>query len=133
MECSCAPGRPLVAIALRYPSTLVSLRHGRERGSQVEVDGGAPELHPFLCLPGDETRHLGYQSFQTFKTGQGLGASVVSWNDVIVVGTVGSNREQVRGSGTRGKPEYRALSPLSRGSALGLRPLAALECPRKER
>ncbi|CAO2645565.1 Integrin alpha-IIb [Lemmus lemmus] len=32
----------------------------------------------------DETRHLGYQSFQTFKTGQGLGASVVSWNDVIV-------------------------------------------------
>lgn len=32
----------------------------------------------------DETRQVGYQSFQTFKTGQGLGASVVSWNDVIV-------------------------------------------------
>lgn len=32
----------------------------------------------------DETRHFGYQTFQTFKTGQGLGASVVSWNDVIV-------------------------------------------------
>lgn len=32
----------------------------------------------------DETRHIGRQSFQTFKTGQGLGASVVSWNDVIV-------------------------------------------------
>lgn len=103
MACSCAPGRPLVAIALHCPSTLVSLRHGRERGSQVEVDGGAPELHPFLCLPGDETRHLGYQSFQTFKSGQGLGASVVSWNDVIVVGTVGSHREQVQGSGTTGE------------------------------
>ncbi|XP_052613996.1 integrin alpha-IIb [Peromyscus californicus insignis] len=32
----------------------------------------------------DETRHVGLQSFQTFRTGQGLGASVVSWNDVIV-------------------------------------------------
>lgn len=113
MACSCVPGRPLVATALRCPSTLVSLRHGRERGSQVEVDGGAPELHPFLCLPGDETRHLGYQSFQTFKTGQGLGASVVSWNDVIVVGTVGSHREQVQGSGTTGGSPNIALFPHS--------------------
>ncbi|XP_052052304.1 integrin alpha-IIb isoform X2 [Apodemus sylvaticus] len=32
----------------------------------------------------DETRNLSFQTFQTFKTGQGLGASVVSWNDVIV-------------------------------------------------
>uniref|UniRef100_A0A8C8SXX9 Integrin alpha-IIb n=1 Tax=Peromyscus maniculatus bairdii TaxID=230844 RepID=A0A8C8SXX9_PERMB len=32
----------------------------------------------------DETRHVGLQSLQTFRTGQGLGASVVSWNDVIV-------------------------------------------------
>lgn len=32
----------------------------------------------------DETRKLSFQTFQTFKTGQGLGASVVSWNDVIV-------------------------------------------------
>ncbi|XP_040605757.1 integrin alpha-IIb isoform X2 [Mesocricetus auratus] len=32
----------------------------------------------------DETRHVGFQTFQTFKTGQGLGASVVTWNDVIV-------------------------------------------------
>lgn len=133
MACSCAPGRPAVAIALRCPSTLVSLRHARKRGSQVEVDGGAPERHPFLCLSGDETRHLGYQSFQTFKTGQGLGASVVSWNDVIVVGTVGSHREQVQGSDTMGEARISRSSPLSCGSALGLRPLAALECPRKER
>uniref|UniRef100_A0A8C2MYI9 Integrin alpha-IIb n=1 Tax=Cricetulus griseus TaxID=10029 RepID=A0A8C2MYI9_CRIGR len=32
----------------------------------------------------DETRQAGFQTFQTFKTGQGLGASVVTWNDVIV-------------------------------------------------
>lgn len=32
----------------------------------------------------DETRNIGFQTFQTFKTGQGLGASVISWNDVIV-------------------------------------------------
>ncbi|CAH6776229.1 Itga2b [Phodopus roborovskii] len=32
----------------------------------------------------DETRHVGFQTFQTFKTGQGLGASVVTWNDVVV-------------------------------------------------
>lgn len=99
----------------------------------MEVDGGASERHPFLCLSGDETRHLGYQSFQTFKTGQGLGASVVSWNDVIVVGTVGSHREQVQGSDTMGEARISRSSPLSCGSALGLRPLAALECPRKER
>lgn len=55
-------------------------------GSQVEMDGRAPELQLFLCLPGDETRNIGFQTFQTFKTGQGLGASVISWNDVIVVG-----------------------------------------------
>lgn len=59
----------------------------RGRRSQVEVLGGAPELLPFLCPPGDETRQAGFQTFQTFKTGQGLGASVVTWNDVIVVGT----------------------------------------------
>ncbi|XP_053426305.1 integrin alpha-IIb [Nycticebus coucang] len=32
----------------------------------------------------DETRKVGSQIFQTFKAGQGLGASVVSWNDIIV-------------------------------------------------
>ncbi|XP_055476322.1 integrin alpha-IIb [Psammomys obesus] len=32
----------------------------------------------------DETQHKGFQYYQTFRTGQGLGASVVSWNDVIV-------------------------------------------------
>jgi hypothetical protein len=61
-------------------------------GPQVEMDGRAPELHLYLCPPGDETRNLGFQIFQTFKTGQGLGASVVSWNDVIVVGTVDKSK-----------------------------------------
>ncbi|KAL1778648.1 integrin alpha-IIb [Sigmodon hispidus] len=32
----------------------------------------------------DETRHSGFQIFHTYKTGQGLGASVVSWKDFIV-------------------------------------------------
>uniref|UniRef100_A0A8C5L212 Integrin alpha-IIb n=1 Tax=Jaculus jaculus TaxID=51337 RepID=A0A8C5L212_JACJA len=32
----------------------------------------------------DETRDTGSQIFQTFKAGQGLGASVTSWNDVVV-------------------------------------------------
>ncbi|KAM5273386.1 LOW QUALITY PROTEIN: integrin alpha-IIb [Ctenodactylus gundi] len=32
----------------------------------------------------DEIQDTGSQIFQTFKAGQGLGASVVSWNDVIV-------------------------------------------------
>lgn len=54
---------------------------------------------PFLCPPGDETRHVGLQSLQTFRTGQGLGASVVSWNDVVVVGTV--DRSQGANPGQR--------------------------------
>ncbi|XP_058140989.1 integrin alpha-IIb [Dasypus novemcinctus] len=32
----------------------------------------------------DGTRKIGYQTFQTFKARQGLGASVVSWSDSIV-------------------------------------------------
>uniref|UniRef100_A0A8D2AP18 Integrin subunit alpha 2b n=1 Tax=Sciurus vulgaris TaxID=55149 RepID=A0A8D2AP18_SCIVU len=32
----------------------------------------------------DEIRNIGSQTFQTFKARQGLGASVVSWNDIIV-------------------------------------------------
>ncbi|XP_029783721.1 integrin alpha-IIb [Suricata suricatta] len=65
----------------------------RTRGRSQEETGGV-----FLCpwrteggqctsLPfdlNDETRHIGYQTFQTFKAGQGLGASVVSWNNHIV-------------------------------------------------
>ncbi|KAL0597664.1 Integrin alpha-IIb [Plecturocebus cupreus] len=34
----------------------------------------------------DETRYVGSQTLQTFKARQGLGASVVSWSDTIVVG-----------------------------------------------
>lgn len=75
----------------------------RGEEGQEEVDGGAPKRLPFLCPPGDETRHVGFQTFQTFKTGQGLGASVVTWNDVIVVGTVEGHREQVQGSDTVGE------------------------------
>ncbi|XP_045345128.1 integrin alpha-IIb [Leopardus geoffroyi] len=65
----------------------------RTRGRSQEETGGV-----FLCpwrteggqctsLPfdlNDETRHVGSQTFQTFKAGQGLGASVVSWNNNIV-------------------------------------------------
>ncbi|XP_077603843.1 integrin alpha-IIb [Crocuta crocuta] len=65
----------------------------RTRGRNQEETGGV-----FLCpwrteggqctsLPfnlNDETRHIGFQTFQTFKAGQGLGASVVSWNNNIV-------------------------------------------------
>ncbi|XP_043440653.1 integrin alpha-IIb [Prionailurus bengalensis] len=65
----------------------------RTRGRSQEETGGV-----FLCpwrteggqctsLPfdlNDETRHVGFQTFQTFKAGQGLGASVVSWNNNIV-------------------------------------------------
>ncbi|KAG8505009.1 Integrin alpha-IIb [Galemys pyrenaicus] len=36
----------------------------------------------------DETRKVGSQTFHTFKAQQGLGASVVSWKDNIVVGTM---------------------------------------------
>lgn len=47
-----------------------------------KVDGG--KCNSLLFDLRDETRNLSFQTFQTFKTGQGLGASVVSWNDVIV-------------------------------------------------
>ncbi|XP_006833774.1 PREDICTED: integrin alpha-IIb [Chrysochloris asiatica] len=77
------------------------------RGSNVAIVVGAPRTlgdneeetgGVFLCpwraeggqctsLPfdlRDETRRVGSQTFYTFKAGQGLGASVVSWNDNIV-------------------------------------------------
>uniref|UniRef100_A0A452QNP7 Integrin subunit alpha 2b n=1 Tax=Ursus americanus TaxID=9643 RepID=A0A452QNP7_URSAM len=73
-----------VAIVVGAPRTL---------GPSQEETGGV-----FLCpwkaegsqctlLPfdlNDETRHVGSHTFQTFKSRQGLGASVVSWNDNIV-------------------------------------------------
>ncbi|XP_051013818.1 integrin alpha-IIb [Acomys russatus] len=60
--------------------------------SQVETGGvflcpwkaNGSECTSLLFDLKDETQVTGLQSFQTFKTGQGLGASVVSWNDVIV-------------------------------------------------
>ncbi|XP_032704942.1 LOW QUALITY PROTEIN: integrin alpha-IIb [Lontra canadensis] len=73
-----------VAIVVGAPRTL---------GPSQEETGGV-----FLCpwkaegsqctlLPfdlNDETRHVGSYTFQTFKSRQGLGASVVSWKDNIV-------------------------------------------------
>lgn len=73
-----------------------------KRGSQVEMDGRAPERHLSLCPPGDETRNVSFQTFQSFKTQQGLGASVVSWNDVIVVGTVDRSKGASPGQGRVG-------------------------------
>lgn len=71
------------------------------------------DRHLFLCRSGDETQQKGFQYFQTFRTGQGLGASVVSWNDVIVVGTVGRVKGSKSRAGTfRGKREYRVLPTL---------------------
>ncbi|XP_066222404.1 integrin alpha-IIb [Saccopteryx leptura] len=76
--------RGSLAILVGAPRTL---------GRSQEETGGV-----FLCpwkangsqcssLPfdlNDETRKVGYQTFQTFKAGQGLGASVVSWSDNVV-------------------------------------------------
>ncbi|XP_048222306.1 integrin alpha-IIb isoform X2 [Perognathus longimembris pacificus] len=47
-----------------------------------KAEGGQCTSLPFDLR--DETRNVGSQTFQTFKARQGLGASVVSWNDVIV-------------------------------------------------
>ncbi|XP_048969959.1 integrin alpha-IIb isoform X3 [Canis lupus dingo] len=46
------------------------------------AEGGQCTSLPFDL--NDETRHIGSHTFQTFKSRQGLGASVVSWNDNIV-------------------------------------------------
>ncbi|XP_034883181.1 integrin alpha-IIb [Mirounga leonina] len=46
------------------------------------AEGSQCTLLPFHL--NDETRHVGSHTFQTFKARQGLGASVVSWNDNIV-------------------------------------------------
>ncbi|ELV11226.1 Integrin alpha-IIb [Tupaia chinensis] len=47
-----------------------------------KAEGGPCTLLPFDLS--DETQNVGSQTFKTFKTRQGLGASVVSWNDIIV-------------------------------------------------
>ncbi|XP_012582005.1 PREDICTED: integrin alpha-IIb [Condylura cristata] len=47
----------------------------------------------------DETRKVGFQTFQTFKAQQGLGASVVSWKDSIVVGNARRGAESRRAGG----------------------------------
>ncbi|XP_007455178.1 PREDICTED: integrin alpha-IIb [Lipotes vexillifer] len=76
--------RGSVSIVVGAPRTL---------GRSQEETGGV-----FLCpwkaegdqctsLPfdlNDETRSAGTQTFQTFKARQGLGASVVSWSDIVV-------------------------------------------------
>lgn len=65
-------------------------RRGRAGPGPASL-GGRPSTgpRPFLCASDDETRRVGPQTFQTFKAGQGLGASVVSWKDHIVVGIAG--------------------------------------------
>uniref|UniRef100_A0A452ELH7 Integrin alpha-IIb n=1 Tax=Capra hircus TaxID=9925 RepID=A0A452ELH7_CAPHI len=47
-----------------------------------KAEGGQCISLPFNLY--DETQSIGTQTFQTFKAGQGLGASVVSWRDSIV-------------------------------------------------
>lgn len=94
-----------------------------------KAEGGQCISLPFNLY--DETQSIGTQTFQTFKAGQGLGASVVSWRDSIVVGATGPGSGSRRRAGTRGgRNPSPAPSPLSSGSASGLRPLAALERPR---
>ncbi|XP_032313256.1 integrin alpha-IIb isoform X3 [Camelus ferus] len=47
-----------------------------------KAEGG--QCNPLVFDLNDETRTIGTQTLQTFKAGQGLGASVVSWRDNIV-------------------------------------------------
>ncbi|XP_059733983.1 integrin alpha-IIb isoform X8 [Bos javanicus] len=70
---------------ISLPFDLCESRTRREReGLQGARTAGLQHPTPFLCPPDDETRSIGTQTFQTFKAGQGLGASVVSWRDSIV-------------------------------------------------
>ncbi|XP_007953458.1 integrin alpha-IIb [Orycteropus afer afer] len=73
-----------VAIVVGAPRTLG--RGWEETGGVFlcpwRVEGGQCTSLPFDLR--DETQKVGSQTFQTFKAGQGLGASVVSWNDNIV-------------------------------------------------
>ncbi|XP_016057513.1 PREDICTED: integrin alpha-IIb [Miniopterus natalensis] len=76
--------RGSVAIAVGAPRTM-----GRDQDETGGVflcpwraDGGDCSPLPFNL--NDETREVGSQIFQTFKSRQGLGASVVSWNNNIV-------------------------------------------------
>lgn len=73
-----------VAIVVGAPRTLGP--KGVETGGVFlcpwRAKGDKCNLLPFNL--NDETREAGSQTFQTFKTQQGLGASVVSWKDKIV-------------------------------------------------
>ncbi|KAI4556835.1 hypothetical protein MJT46_020022, partial [Ovis ammon polii x Ovis aries] len=70
---------------ISLPFNLCESRTRREReGLQGARTAGLQHPTLFLCPPDDETQSIGTQTFQTFKAGQGLGASVVSWRDSIV-------------------------------------------------
>ncbi|XP_041580181.1 integrin alpha-IIb isoform X2 [Vulpes lagopus] len=73
-----------VAFVVGAPRTL---GHSQEETGGVflcpwRAEGGQCTSLPFDL--NDETRRIGSHTFQTFKSRQGLGASVVSWNDNIV-------------------------------------------------
>lgn len=94
----------------------------REReGGRRSVDSQASAPHPFFYPPDDENRTAGSQTFQTFKAQQGLGASVVSWRDNIVVGAA-----------ERGTGSSRGVKDISRGWKPKSLPFPTLlwPCPR---
>lgn len=94
------------------------------------MDGRASASHLFLCPPDDEIRKIDSQTFQTFKARQGLGASVVSWNDNIVVGAASQSPGRSRGQGhVEGGTRVPPLPHSPVALPPGLRPLAALERP----
>ncbi|XP_037018088.2 integrin alpha-IIb [Artibeus jamaicensis] len=80
----CKDSHSSVAIVVGAPRTLG--RNQEEMGGVFicpwRADDGQCSSLSFDL--NDETRKVGSQTFQTFKAGQGLGASVVSWNDNIV-------------------------------------------------
>ncbi|KAM7069126.1 integrin alpha-IIb [Molossus nigricans] len=73
-----------VAIVVGAPRTLG--RNQEETGGVFlcpwRAEGGQCSSLPFDL--NDETRKVGSQTFQTFKAQQGLGASVIGWNNYIV-------------------------------------------------
>lgn len=74
-------------------------QRGRGPRGNRDSDGLRPTaLTPrFPIPPEDETRNASSQTFQVFKARQGLGASVTSWNDTVVVGTAcGWGRRKAR-------------------------------------
>ncbi|XP_037665873.1 integrin alpha-IIb isoform X2 [Choloepus didactylus] len=76
--------RGSVAIVVGAPRTL---GHGLEETGGVFLCPWRAEGDQCTSLTfdlSDETRKTGFQTFQIFKAGQGLGASVASWRDNIV-------------------------------------------------